>query len=213
MSVELDQFLNLVRPWAKGCPEPGMQDALVTAAREFAAETMVAQRAVQVSTVATPATQSYAVVAASQEEELLAVMSAQGSDSNGNVWAINPGDPSYWNPGVSPGWPFQHAIIPYTQIALWPVPNAVYTIKLVVAVQPRQGATVLPLELMRKYDRQICDGALARLVSVPNRPWSNPAMIGKYEASFASGKSMAKQDVIRGYNAGSLRARPRAFIV
>ncbi len=210
--ADIEGFFNLIRPWAKGCPEPGMQDALVTSAREFAAETLFVQRNVVVTTNGTTPTQNYPIAPPSQEEEIIEVVSGQGVDSNGNIWPVKPGNPSFWNPGLAPGPPYQYKFVPYTSVSFWPIPNAIYTITLVVAVQPRQGASVLPDEIMRRWDREICDGALGRLVTVPNRPWSNPAAEGKYVASFLSGVSKARSELLRQVNAGGSRARPRAFI-
>lgn len=211
--AEVDSHFNLIRPWVKGCPEPGMHDALVTSAREFAAETLFVQRNVVVTTNGATPTQTYSITAPTQEEEIIEVVSAQGADTNGNIWTVRPGNPSFWNPGVAPGRPCQYKFVPYTSISLWPVPADAYTITLVVAVQPREGASVLPDEIMRRWNREICDGALGRLVTIPNRPWSNPGEEPKYVASFLSGVSKARAELLRQVNAGGSRARPRAFIV
>jgi hypothetical protein len=105
------------------------------------------------------------------------------------------------------------AFVPYTSIQLFPTPDSAYTLNAVVPVQPRQGASVIADELMLRYDQAICDGALAWLVKMPARPWTNPQLAPGLEANFLAGVSGARADVMRSFNAGGTTARRRAFIV
>lgn len=191
-----------------------MHDAVVNAAREFASKSLLARRTMTINTEAK--TETYPV-SVQQEEEILTPISVQGQRlvcaSSMNPWDLSAGDPAYWNSAISPGPPYQYCFLPYTSLSLWPVPDTIYKITAVVAVQPRQGASVIADELMREYDQAIAAGALAMLVTVPNRPWSNPAAAPGYNAAFMAGISNARQAVIRRMNAGNLRSRPRPFIV
>lgn len=199
-------------PFAAGAPDPLIHEALVNAAREFASETLMVRRSLSLQTAANQ--QTYALQA-TQEEDVISILSAQGQDlrTPPNLWPLTPGDPSGWNAFVSPGPPASYAFVPYTSVALFPVPDAVYSITLIVPVQPRIGASVIPDELLRRYDREICDGALAWILGLPNKPWSNPGLIPMLRSSFQSGIGRAKWDLLNAYNADGFQVRRRPFIV
>lgn len=283
--AEIEKYFQRIRPIAKGCPEPLMQDALLNSAREFAAETLIVRRSVAfptsacqfaasvsgnvltvtaitqvpnpgnpgviavgqtifanmipagttiaqygtgsggigtyvlstsvptITSEAMASSQDVYPLAQSYQEEPITVMSMTGTNINNSTWNFWPGNPTSWNPSINPSTPLQYAFIPYSNVALWPTPDGVYQINGVIAVQPAQTALELPDEIVRVYDRQVCDGALAWLLQIPNRPWSNLAAVGPYTVSFQSGVSRARADLVRSFNSGGYRARPRSFIV
>ncbi len=217
--IDVEKLFNLVLPWAKGCPEPGVHEELVNAAREFCSATRIVQRPVTINSVENQ--QSYSLFANNtttvqgidQEEEPIDALSFQCQDNQNNTWALQQGYPTYWRTDVQPGPPWQYAFVPVNEVAFWQIPDAgPYILTGVIATKPRRGATVIADEIVREYDQAIAAGALARILATPNRDWSQPAIVPKYAAEFQAGISQARQQLIRAFTAGSYRARPRPFI-
>ena len=130
-----------------------------------------------------------------------------------STFAIVPGDSSGWDPNNQPMQPRQYAYLPEAQFALWPIPDAVYNLTVSVILQPKDGVAQVPADPLRKFSSGIEAGALMHLLRIPGQPWSDPNMAEKYEKIWNSCVSNGKADVQRAYNTGSMRARPRAFVV
>jgi len=55
-------------------------------------------------------------------------------------------------------------------------------------------------------------GALGYLLDLPRQPWTDHSQALKRQKEFQSAINNAKADEQRGYNTGSVRARPRLFV-
>lgn len=80
-----------------------------------------------------------------------------------------------------------------------------------VAVEPTDAATELPDTLMAPYGEAVIQGALARLMLQPRKPWSNPDLGAFNGTRFASAKTEARIKVLHDGAPGSLRVAPRTF--
>jgi hypothetical protein len=82
-----------------------------------------------------------------------------------------------------PGWrttqttPKYYAQIDTDQIILAGIPEAnIYKgLTMTLALQPSQSATSFPKWIFSQYIYALADGALAKLMLMPNKPWSDPA--------------------------------------
>lgn len=75
---------------------------------------------------------------------------------------------------------------------------------------PKIEATTLPDTLVRDYRPAIEHGVKARLMAMPNKPWSN-AMAGSYLQLYEAAKTEARGDVLHSRVPGSIRVRPIRF--
>lgn len=122
-------------------------------------------------------------------------------------------DSTLWDPDEPHNRPTRYAYVPEGQVALWPIPDDAYNVLVTVCVQPKDGVAQVPAEPLKKYSTGIEAGALMHLLRIPGQPWTDARMADKYEAIWNSAVSNGKAEEQRAYNTGSMRARPRPFVV
>ncbi|MCP4090335.1 MAG: hypothetical protein GY746_11140 [Gammaproteobacteria bacterium] len=78
-------------------------------------------------------------------------------------------------------------------IHLDPKPNNLddVTVDVLIAIKPNRNSTELPDSLVDQYFDCISKGALARLCSMPDKPWTNPQLFQKSMLEFEMGKKEA----------------------
>jgi hypothetical protein len=96
-------------------------------------------------------------------------------------------------------------------LRLYPIPDDVYTINLSVALVPARTALGLEAFLMDHYRDELAAGALARLMNMSNKPWTDKATAKEKKAEFTTGKGNARIDGMRNFTTASLKVTPRAF--
>jgi hypothetical protein len=214
--AEIVTLLQRVAQQVRRCPEPTLIQAYRDAARQFCLESRWLRRTIE--PVATEADVSqYALIPGSAyaDLEVVSVRTVVCNNLNGtpqSQWRINPTDPTTWNPSVQPGEPQTYAYVPESELAVFPAPDGVYELTVVACMQPVIDATVIPDDLVRKWDRQLSAGAMAYLYEIPDQPWSDPRKAGTNRIAFQAAINNAKADEQRAYNMGTVVARiPRLF--
>jgi len=203
-----DQVANIAQIVRK-CPNITLARAYVRAYRDFCNQTQWLKVSIPGATVA--GTVQYNL-GTDTFTEITGVRAVQLTDASGNKWGLSPADSGGWNPNRPSSMPRQFSYVGQGQVALFPTPDAVYSLLVSAIVQPKSEAvTQIPSECLRKYSNEIEAGALAYLLTIPGQPWSNPAMAEGYGRAFRSGIANAKADVQRGHNVGSQRVRPRTI--
>ena len=145
--------------------------------------------------------------------QIIGIAAVQGTDSTGQKWNLMPGLAESWDPNRGTDRPMNFAYVPDAQVALYPTPNAVYSLLVSAIVQPKtETVTQVPSAPLSKYSNEIEAGALEYLLMIPNEPWSNPAGAMVWGQKFRAGVANAKADVQRGHQQGSMRVQGRAFI-
>lgn len=129
------------------------------------------------------------------------------------TWPLTPSDSKGWNPDANATRPTRYCYVPEAQLALYPTPDAAYTITSTLVLQPKAGAVVVPEELLVKWDQVLQAGALAYLHSIPGMPWSDAQQAMLKMREFQAGINNARADEQRGYQAGTVVAKRRPFIV
>lgn len=99
-----------------------------------------------------------------------------------------------------------------SSVVFSPIPDAVYTVRLLVALKPTQAAQGVDEIIFEEYKDAIKHGALAYLMQMPEKSWFSPDMSVFYgtlfEASIVSAKLRAEQ----GYNLRkTFRVKPNYF--
>ena len=82
------------------------------------------------------------------------------------------------------GTPTYHSQQDNSNVLLYAVPDAVYTLSMVVAMRPKVDATGVPDRIYADYRRAISAGAKAVLMGQPAKPWSNPERSAAYRTEY-----------------------------
>jgi hypothetical protein len=102
-----------------------------------------------------------------------------------------------------PGWrstrntPKYFTQVDTEQVILAPVPDATISagLTLTLALQPSQNSTGFPKWIANQYLYALADGAIARLMLMPNKPWTDLAngqdRRSKFEAAIANARANA----------------------
>lgn len=97
-------------------------------------------------------------------------------------------------------------------VSVFPTPlNASLPITIRVALVPDMVANNLPDFLTDIYLDALTGGAKARIMAIPNQPYSNPELVAFHQAQFDEGVSTAIAEREHEGAVGSLYVQPRAF--
>lgn len=204
-----DQLRN-VAVVARKCPTPVLQAAYVTAVRDWCTQTHWLRMAVPGATTADQALYS---LGSDPLLEIIAIYAMSVTDAQARVLPVTPSDSGGWNPAIGNGLPRRYAYVPEAQFALNPTPDAAYDLNITVVVSPVDNVREIPETPLRKYSTVFESGALSQLLLMPGTPWYNPIEAGRHARVFAAGVSNGKAEVQRNFNTGSLRVRPRPFVI
>jgi hypothetical protein len=198
---------------ARRCPSTTLRRAYVKAMRDWCAETRWLRLAIPGATVAGQQTYS---LGSDTYTEIIAIVAMSGIDNSGSKpqgFPIFPTDSSRWNPNVPAARPRGYQYIPEAQFALYQIPDKVYSLTVMVAIQPKDEVAQIPSEPLKKYSTGIEAGALMHLLRMPGEPWTDQKMSQKYETIWNSAVSNGRAEVQRNFNSGSQRVVPRAFVL
>lgn len=97
------------------------------------------------------------------------------------------------------------------QLTLLPVPQQTETGALVttVAIQPKRSATGADRDMMERFFDALVYGSLARVLAIPNQPFSNMEVAMTREKQYREELTKAKIDANKALTAASLRVQPR----
>jgi len=205
--AQLDSLLPLVRVHVEGCPVPTALQQLRWALREFCKESRFLRESVPFSVAAgqmvypmTP------LLAETRVVEVDAVMvdgrpldptgpkevRPSSQTSAGVVLDDETGEPVQQPAAVTHYW-FE----PPDDLVLWPQPNRVAdgAASLILDVIP--NTVLIPDAIERKYADAISYGALHRLLLMPKKAWSDPALGEFYGGQFRRQIEEAKSEASR----------------
>jgi hypothetical protein len=77
--------------------------------------------------------------------------------------------------------------------------------------RPTMDATSFPDEFGREHFLTIVEGAKSKLMSMPDRKWTNLQLAGVHASGFQSGIIDARIKALHANAAGSIKARPQRF--
>lgn len=97
------------------------------------------------------------------------------------------------------------------------------TLKAVVVLKPRggqgfgidpeyplrDGFCIAPAALIASYSEALANGALARILTLPNQPFTDPAMAAYYRSEFERVKGEVQRAVYRGQQGAAVRVKPQ----
>lgn len=204
-------------PYATGCPIPVAEIAIREAAIEFC-ELSYAWRADMTAINVVSGTSSYSLasalpVAGSEVVQLL-VVRYDGVELpplvNVDVRSEYPEHPDTVN--TSPALYYQFTD-PQT-IDLVPVPDTNITggLEIFAVLRPARTATGMDQSVLTKWSSVIELGALYRLLSMPEKNWSNPKQADHYGHRFMAQCAAANAQARKGYTRRSLQVRIPKFV-
>lgn len=212
----LDLFLPRLLPAVVGCPTPLAVQSLLDAAIDFCEETRVIQATVEpINTQAGNGQYELDVPTQQRIVSVLQVWYGTTSltpapthivDTPLAYVATVAGEAA---PRSTPStfYAFEPGII-----GIYPTPDAatLLPISARIAVKPLRDATTVADELYNDWLDSIVAGAIARIVAIPNQPYSGDPLAAQIK--FRSGVSRATHESKRGRVNASMSIAPRPFI-
>jgi len=201
----LSSMYSSVRLFAQQCPDATIKKFLIEAIRDFCRRSWYYQQTVLVNQVA--GTGTYTIVP-SNSEEVIAIDYVQ--QDGVNLDPIDQEDADY-NGREATGYVFE----PPNYLFITPTPTTSVTsgIELRLVLMPPENTTTLPDSIYRNYKETIAAGALSYILSMQNEAWSNPALAQQKYLEFMNGVYAAKGQRLRGFRAGPISVKPRAFAI
>lgn len=222
MAVKWNEFANLIMPDVPGCPRRTVSDAARSAAIEFCEETQLwtlqsARSAIVAAhAIYTPDTPDGAEVAAIIKVQFIK------TDSEGNVVGMTELAPVNDSDLVMMGnWemlkgdiPRQYRTYEPNRVQLIPAPTVTLpeTLVMSIAMKPSYGSKLCPQFLLSSHGEAIGYGAKARLAAIPNKTWSNPAMVQFYQQQFKNKINEVRRGQNTAHSRKGLRVQPRRFV-
>lgn len=219
--VDVDTQLRFITQIVRRCPTQTLRHAFVQAMREWCNQTRWLRKDVVQSTLNTQSGTEgpFLVLLGPADVDFLEVVwindNMKGFDpsrTNPSEFPISPADRAFFNNLARPGQPIRYAYVPEGMFELSPTPDREYTLRISVALQPRDGARSVPDSPLVKYSKDIEAGALEYLFRIPGEAWSNEGKADTWGKTFRAGINNAKADAQRQFNTGAQRIRPQRFI-
>lgn len=199
--VPWEKLHPITVPHVPGCPIISVNSALAYAASDFCAKTHLWTYDVDAETTIP----GEAVYDISVPEVLESVQWVTLDGSELESWqgkwvppskAAKLGKPvAFWKDGD-------------TAIRFYPTPDAAYQFTCTVVLKPSKTALGIESFLFETHGETIASGALYRLMSIPNKEWTNFDLAAAHQARFERG--IAKAKVWDNRNV-PLRVAPRSF--
>lgn len=185
--VKWSAFFQYVAPDVYECPEITMEIAIRDAAAEFCRRTFVWQEVLDpIVTVknisdydletATGTLVEHVIEAVCDGKELTAVK-LRDLPTNRDTFV---------------GKPAAYTLLFGDQVKIYPAPDAKGSLRLIVALSPSSSSTGIDQTVFERYKEIIASGAKHRLMNVPSKSWSNPALAQYHLTQFMRGVGEAR---------------------
>ena len=188
MTVEFSDYIPDVAIVVGNCPEFSIENALRSATVEFAERSEVIQATKNIS--AAVGVNTYLIPSAPNFIHKILWVSYKGKEVepvteallNDRVpgWSTDDqtGDPQYYfTSGVNP-----------MELVVWPALETTdHNLKVRVVLKPARSATSGPDDAMMPFKDAIVNGAIQRLLRIPNKDWSDLTSAAVYQKLFLQG--------------------------
>lgn len=210
-TVAYTTFFPEVLPHVPGCPDPLALNAVRNACYEYCAKTMWWQET-RTAVPLTALTLPYTLVAptGATVSQILSV-SIDGAplgptpidqlDNRVSNWRARTGKPQAYyqsNPNT---------------LNLYPIPDGTdsYDVVLRVAYVPTRASTFVDSTMHEYHSEEIASGALARLMSVPGTPWSNPEGAAYHRVLFNNAMVTGSVEATKSYTRTGMQIQMRGL--
>ncbi len=211
--MTLDEFYPYILAEAPGCPDPLININLVAAAIEFCTKSLA--WTVLTSPIALVNAQPDYVITAPTDARALMPRDVWVDGSRIDPKTVDELADALpnWQTATGTNPAFYNAAIARGSIRVYPTPANVTTQSLTVraAFIPTPNAATLPDFLGQYHMEAIASGAKARLLNMPNVPWSNLALGGYHKQMFDAAIIDAKNAELNDRVQGSITVKSRRF--
>lgn len=204
-----DGFGPLILPYATTCPVPLLEQHARLAAIEFLAHTKAWQA--DLSPLAANGVLTSFAMAPPTDAKVEKLISVSITDAYGNVTEASlktEGDRSRLARRSTD-------VMASTQdratLRLTPAQPVGSSIVIRVALKPTQAAASLPDEVFEQYGHQIAKGALATLLAIKDKPWTDTSLARLQFIEFNNAKAVTAREVERGFAKSGRRSATRWF--
>jgi hypothetical protein len=198
-SIAPASFLRWILPHAVACADTVAEAYVVSAARDFCGATRCWR---ETDTITLNGTEGD-IVCVPVDATLIDIEQAS---IDGRVLDPVPYREARLN---EEGLPFQITTVQPNAVRVAPRGAGQLTISMFL--MPSQAAATLPHILFERWGEEIADGALGRILDIPNQPFTDPRAAADRRARFQAAKDRAFNQSIRGQHRGPARARPSFF--
>lgn len=177
--LAVSTFFPRIAQHVSGCSDPSMAIAVVDACIDFC-ETSMALRQFLPDTTCSVGVFAY-TLATSDDEAVSRILSVK--IDGGAILPIPLETGAYAAPveNSTPTGYYTTRADSLLLLNLYPPPDDDYTLSVEVALKPKRTATQVQDDLFNLWGEAVCQGALSRLLAVPNTPYSDPAGAGAYK--------------------------------
>lgn len=180
-----------------GCPYPTVDQRIVLACREFCAMTSAWREWLDVLTL-DGTTDTFDHDLDNSQELMRYTRAIINDDADRDFNIVSRKDlPGDWATNASTGLVDTVVHLDGSQFQLFPMPTAGDTLRMEAVFMPTIGASQVGDVLFDRYADAIASGALARLLMLPNQPWTNPALATQHNDRFQLAAHAAANDGFR----------------
>lgn len=210
MPTPLAKFLPRILPYAPGCSETLAERTLIDAADDFCVQTKILDEALAPLTLV-PGIEDYELELEANSErvgEILEVWLVQGA-RRAELKPLMPRQAREPRREAKPTY-FQQ--VEQADGSVWlrlhPAPRDGGLVEVRVSRRPKDDAQQLADALFRDWREALVAGALARLVALPNYPFSDASRTALFVPVFAAGVAKAQAQAEIGKARATLRTTP-----
>ena len=110
------------------------------------------------------------------------------------------------------GLPTNYLAYDYATLRLYPIPDRVSTLNITIALTPAKNATGVEDFIYDLYSEQLAAGAKARLMLIPNKPYTDQNTSREYRAQFSAAITDAKWRAHKSLTNAQLQMAPQFLI-
>lgn len=209
--MNLTDFLPDIYLEALGCPEAVALNALRHTLREFC-ERSKAWLA-DIDSISVIADQPSYDIDVPPDAELMILLSATYNSRTMTIYTPEEMDRLLTTWRTDTGTGVSYLIQDWTTLYVSPIPTAddSYPIYLRAAFKPTMSATTCG-DVLDNWREGIAGGVLARLKTVPGKPWTDREAAVYYRSLFDDAVRMASVRTLTGFSKRSMRVTPRSYI-
>lgn len=201
--TSFDTLLDHVMPLLPGVSVELVRLELRNAAMRFCRESRIDQRDLTTfNTVASTADYTLTLPTDTAVTEILSVL----LDAK-EIYPLRPDEARAYDP-TELGKPEQfHANKGGRILRLIKTPDVAYPVSVRVVLEPGLAATGVEDWIAQQYGRDIASGAIADLMAMPKKPWTDPATAGLHASRFSAAIISARDEADTGFSRAPTRTR------
>ena len=203
------EFFSRVIPMAPGCPEPLAEQAIVDSAIDFCEKTLALRY--QSDALIAVNGQSVYDIEVPTYHTLSRIISANIGDQELQAMPVEQ-LPIQSTQRAQPNRFYVTQGQFERQLNLFPTPDKTYTVNMTIAIRPAMGTGYLADDLYNYWFEAIVAGALYRLKSTPEQPYTDLAGATYYGQRFGALCNNARVEGNVGRVVTSMQTKPRPFV-